>query len=48
MSGAGFHVHGPHDHQIEHATQANGNQQSLAEVSRILTAVVGMLAVLHD
>ncbi len=22
MSGAGFHVHGPHDHQIEHATQA--------------------------
>ncbi len=22
MSGAGFHVHGPHDHEIEHATQA--------------------------
>ncbi len=21
MSGAGFHVHGPHDHEIEHATQ---------------------------
>ncbi len=26
MSGAGFHVHGPHDHEIEHATQAgHGN-----------------------
>ncbi len=22
MSGAGFHVHGPHDHELEHATQA--------------------------
>ena len=21
MSGAGFHVHGPHDHEIEHAVQ---------------------------
>ena len=22
MSGAGFHVHGPHDHEVEHAVQA--------------------------
>ena len=21
MSGQGFHVHGPHDHELEHATQ---------------------------
>src|SRR5262245_64017050 len=21
MSGGGFHVHGPHDHELEHATQ---------------------------
>ena len=21
MSGAGFHVHGPHDHELEHAAQ---------------------------
>lgn len=28
MSGAGFHVHGPHDHELEHATQhaAHGDQ----------------------
>ena len=28
MSGAGFHVHGPHDHEMEHATQhaAHGDQ----------------------
>jgi len=25
MSGSGFHVHGPHDHAIEHATQGHGD-----------------------
>ena len=25
MSGAGFHVHGPHDHELEHAAQAGGH-----------------------
>ena len=31
MSGSGFHVHGPHDHEIEHATQhaaAHGAHES--------------------
>ena len=23
MSGSGFHVHGPHDHEIEHAIQGH-------------------------
>lgn len=25
MSGTGFHVHGPHDHAVEHETQGHGN-----------------------
>lgn len=25
MSGGGFHVHGPHDHELEHATQGGGH-----------------------
>ena len=25
MSGAGFHVHGPHDHAVEHETQGHGH-----------------------
>jgi hypothetical protein len=30
MSGAGFHVHGPHDHEIEHATQHAAGHGELA------------------
>ncbi len=25
MSEGGFHVHGPHDHEVEHASHANGS-----------------------
>ena len=28
MSGHGFHVHGPHDHEIEHATQGHGGEHT--------------------
>ena len=28
MSGSGFHVHGPHDHELEHATQGHGGGQT--------------------
>lgn len=24
MSGGGFHVHGPHDHELEHAIKGHG------------------------
>ena len=33
MSGAGFHVHGPHDHEIEHATQAGHSDSHGAHAS---------------
>ena len=28
MSGHGFHVHGPHDHELEHAAQGHGNSST--------------------
>ena len=28
MSGAGFHVHGPHDHAVEHETQGHGHSDT--------------------
>ncbi len=43
MSGAGFHVHGPHDHELEHAKQhAAGHHKSDGLTSQIalFTAVI--------
>ncbi len=44
MSGQGFHVHGPHDHEIEHATQGHGegHTSSIALFMAII-ATVGAL-----
>jgi len=44
MSSGGFHVHGPHDHAIEHATQGHGDHEENGGVSTnriaMFTAVV--------
>jgi Na+/glutamate symporter len=44
MSGAGFHVHGPHDHELEHATQhaAHGVASAGGMINQIamFTAVI--------
>ena len=44
MSGHGFHVHGPHDLEIEHATQGHGGEHtnSIAMFTAII-ATVGAL-----
>lgn len=41
MSGAGFHVHGPHDHELEHAAQhePKGIAGKLAVITAILATV---------
>jgi len=41
MSGHGFHVHGPHDHQVEHATQHGGDEftSRLAVMTAILSTI---------
>lgn len=45
MSGHGFHVHGPHDHELEHAAQGghgDGHTSSIAMFTAII-ATVGAL-----
>lgn len=46
MSGAGFHVHGPHDHALEHAAQHEpaGMAGQLAVITAILATVGAMFA----
>ena len=38
MSGHGFHVHGPHDHEVEHVAQHGGD--SFTSRVAVLTAVI--------
>jgi hypothetical protein len=46
MSGGGFHVHGPHDHELEHAAQHDpgGMAGQLAVITAILATVGAMFA----
>lgn len=44
MSGHGFHVHGPHDHEVEHVAQHGGDDftSRLAVMTAILSTVGAM------
>jgi hypothetical protein len=46
MSGAGFHVHGPHDHELEHAAKHEpaGTAGKLAVLTAIIATVGAMFA----
>ena len=41
MSGQGFHVHGPHDHALEHAAQEGGHESGgmIAQIA-VVTAII--------
>jgi hypothetical protein len=41
MSGHGFHVHGPHDHEIEHAAQHGGD--NFTSRVAVITAVISTI-----
>ena len=41
MSGSGFHVHGPHDHELEHAAQ--GGHGEHGEKDKGLTAQIAVI-----
>jgi hypothetical protein len=45
MSGAGFHVHGPHDHEVEHAAQHSG-RDSFAGTIAVVTAILATVGAL--
>ena len=44
MSGHGFHVHGPHDHEVEHAAK-HGGDEFTSRVA-VLTAVISTVGAL--
>lgn len=41
MSGHGFHVHGPHDHEVEHAAHGGDGFSSKIAVTTAILATVG-------
>ncbi|WP_019140561.1 DUF4337 domain-containing protein [Noviherbaspirillum massiliense] len=43
MSGHGFHVHGPHDHEVEHAAHGGDDFSSKIAVMTAVLATVGAL-----
>jgi hypothetical protein len=43
MSGGKFHVHGPHDHAVEHAGHGGGADKGLAQYVAIFTAVLATI-----
>jgi hypothetical protein len=45
MSGAGFHVHGPHDHEVEHAAQ-HADRDSFAGTIAVMTAILATIGAL--
>jgi hypothetical protein len=47
MSGSGFHVHGPHDHELEHAAQ-HGSKDRFAGTIAVMTAVLATIGALFS
>jgi hypothetical protein len=43
MSGHGFHVHGPHDHAVEHAAHGNDPFSSRIAVMTAILATIGAM-----
>jgi len=47
MSGHGFHVHGPHDHELEHAAE-HGAKDSFAGTIAVMTAILATIGALFS
>lgn len=45
MSGHGFHVHGPHDHELEHAAQGHHENKSAGTLA-VVTAIIATIGAL--
>jgi hypothetical protein len=43
MSQGGFHVHGPHDHELEHAGRHGGDGDGMAGQLAVITAVLATI-----
>jgi hypothetical protein len=47
MSGHGFHVHGPHDHELEHAAQHGSHDPSSGTIA-VVTAILATVGALFS
>jgi len=47
MSGHGFHVHGPHDHELEHAAQ-HGDKDRFSGQIAVMTAILATIGALFS
>jgi uncharacterized protein DUF4337 len=47
MSGHGFHVHGPHDHEVEHAAQHGGSDSFAGQIA-VMTAILATIGALFS
>src|SRR6187397_3036981 len=47
MSGHGFHVHGPHDHELEHAA-SHGDKDGFAGQIAVITAILATVGALFS
>lgn len=48
MSGHGFHVHGPHDHELEHATQGDHGKGGMIAQIAVVTAIIATVGALFS
>ncbi|KIF80920.1 DUF4337 domain-containing protein [Noviherbaspirillum autotrophicum] len=46
MSGHGFHVHGPHDHEVEHAAHGTHGSDGFANKIAVTTAILATVGAL--
>ena len=47
MSSDGFHVHGPHDHELEHAQQGGHNDKMTSQIA-VVTAILATVGALFS
>src|SRR5512141_1225042 len=47
MSGDGFHVHGPHDHELEHAAH-HGDKDGFSGQIAVMTAILATVGALFS
>lgn len=49
MSGSGFHVHGPHDHELEHAAQGHHDEKDRgASQMAMVTAIIATVGAIFS
>ena len=48
MSGDGFHVHGPHDHELEHAAQSGHESGGMIAQIAVITAIIATVGAIFS